>query len=84
MLRCSFIDRLVCFGPFETFANLRLFPMRYFIYFTRVVYVIMNNNKTNSYFDIRTSSWDKILEEKKDLYSICNLRFLKYLWFLPG
>ena len=45
MMRCSFIDRLVCFGPFETFANLRLPPMSDFIYFTRVVYVIMNNKR---------------------------------------
>ena len=42
MLRCLFIDRLVCFGPFETFATLHLLPMNYFDYFTRVVHVVMN------------------------------------------
>ena len=45
MLRCLFSDRLVCFGPFETFATLHLLPMNYFDYFTRVVYVIMNNKR---------------------------------------
>ena len=43
-----------------------------------------NNDKTNQYFDIRTNSLNKILEKKKDEYSICNLRFLDYLSFLPG
>ena len=38
-----------------------------------------NNDKTNQYFDIRTNSLDKILEKIKDLHSVCNLRFLKYL-----
>ena len=42
------------------------------------------NDKTNQYFDIRTNSLNKILEKKKEQYSICNLRFLKYLRFLSG
>ena len=35
-----------------------------------------NNDKTNQYFNIRTNSFNKILERKK-----C---FLKYLLCLPG
>ena len=35
--RCSFINRLVCFGPFETFVNLHLLPMNWFSYYIWVV-----------------------------------------------
>ena len=35
--RCLFINRLVCFGPFETFVNLHLLPMNWFSYYIWVV-----------------------------------------------
>ena len=43
-----------------------------------------NNNKTNKYYNIRTNFSNQNILKKIDWYSINNLHFLKYLWFLSG
>ena len=55
------------------------------------VYVFLSNHlihifidKIIQHFDIRMNFWKQNIKRKKDWNSLFNLRFLKYLWFLPS